>query len=64
MITLLTAPRHDGHRGDRILRTSFNQLRADGQVDQGVMLHVEHADDLGVLEKDAGFLAKDILLIG
>lgn len=57
-------PRHDGNHGDGILRTSFNQLLADSQVGQGVMLLVEHAKDFVVLEENAGFFAADILLIG
>ena len=28
------------------------------------MLHIEHTNDLGALEENAGFLAEDILLIG
>ena len=61
---LLATPRHDWHCGDGILRTSFNELLTDGQVDQRVMLLVKHADDLGFFEEDTFFLTEDILLIG
>ncbi len=61
---LFSAPGHDRHGGDGVLRASFHHLRADRKIDESVVLLVEHADDLGFFEEGAGFLAKDIFLVG
>src|SRR6188474_2217011 len=47
-------PRHDRHRRDGVLRRAFDQLVADGEIDQRVSPLVEHPIDVGALEEYGG----------
>src|SRR5438552_15327617 len=60
----LRAPWHDRHRADRVRRRAIDDLRADREVDQGVVLLVGHPVDPRRLEEDARLFGEDLLVVG
>src|SRR6478672_9719764 len=61
---LLRRPGHDRHDADRVRRRAFDDLRADGEIDDRVPFHVWHPVDARRLEEDAGLLAEGFFLLG
>src|SRR5262245_57112716 len=60
---VVRAPRHDRHRGGRVLRRAFDEAVGIHHVDQDVALDVAAAHDLHLLEEQRAAFAEDVVAL-